>query len=134
MTKAQIDLLKAQEANVNADTQNKISENPNIGKTGELIDWQTKDITQGIENKKAQEALTKAQTEAVNLGNYITSNSKEEQISIWYEKLKQTISEAGTAAANNFVAEDTIKERSAMIKAQATGAALDNIIKTTHLS
>lgn len=60
MNKAQIDLIKAQTANVQADTANK-------PKTGANIEASTQSITQGIENQQTQNALMKAQTAATNI-------------------------------------------------------------------
>lgn len=56
MQRMQLEMMEKQKENIEADTENKKAENPNIPKTGEAID-------QGIMNAKAQEILTKVQTE-----------------------------------------------------------------------
>lgn len=61
--KNQTDLIKAQTENIQADTANKKSENPNIPLQGEQIKAATANLTQGIENAKAVETLTKIQSQ-----------------------------------------------------------------------
>jgi len=51
MAAAQTELINAQKKNVDADTQNKIDQNPNIDKQGENLDANTKLVKQSLDNK-----------------------------------------------------------------------------------
>jgi hypothetical protein len=59
MAGAQTELLKAQVENVEADTQNKIDENPNINKKGNLLDAQTQEKLTEIDKKLGEIANLK---------------------------------------------------------------------------
>jgi len=51
MAAAQTELINAQKKNVDADTQNKKDQNPNIGKQGENLDANTNLVKQSLDNK-----------------------------------------------------------------------------------
>ena len=84
------------------------------------------DLTQGIENKKAQYRLAEAQTEAVKLDNWITDKSKEDRVDEIKYTAKRALYDMGIARSEDTINASTIDDRIKMVGATAIGAVLNN--------
>lgn len=108
MNKAQIELIKAQTANIQADTVNK-------PKTGLNIEASTASLTQGIENQKAIEALTKIETQIKE----IEFDWKPEIQQATLEKMNYEIMLLWNEKE---ISEQTLTDKIQLVKAQTTNA------------
>lgn len=139
MTSAQLQLMQAQADALKAQANKTNAEIPNVSKTGANIDTDTalkdqqrQNLIQGVENMKAQKLLTDTQTKATDLANQITAASKNDQIAMWAENLDKLVSESRSAAAYADINEKTLDDKVKQIKAEAVGAVIDNVLKTSQ--
>lgn len=114
---AQRALIEAQTENIKADTANKPIE-------GEKKTAEVKDITQGIENKKAQEALTKVQTQIADLERRLKGETLNEQIEIIDWTSQRALAELDKIVRENIVDKATMNDRIAMVKTELAIKAL----------
>lgn len=119
---ADINLKNAQAENIKAQTP----------KEGGLMQAQTDSLTQGIQNQKAQEALTKAQTDFQNLSNQITGKTIQDQIDTIVNTSNKIASEASSAMTQSDVDINTRDQKIAIMKAMAVGAFLQNNLTTAN--
>jgi len=122
MKQAQINLLNAQAKNTEADTAKKVGVDTEEAKT------RIADLTQGIENKKAAEILTKAETYLKNIEGYVQGSTMEEQIDLIKWNTKQATLQVMLAENEAYISSSTIQEKVNIIKAEAITAVLRNSI------
>lgn len=122
MAAAQIGLLKSQAKNLDADTEKK--------KGVDTVEAQTRieSLTQGIENQKAVEALTRAQKELTDIDILIKDATTQNVIHEIIAKSEKAIQEAQIASFQKDVDEATIENKIEIIKQNAIGAALMNTL------
>jgi hypothetical protein len=89
MAIAQMELVNAQKKNVEADTQNKIDQNPNIGKQGENLDANT--------NKQFAELQSQLIQNSIDLGTAVS-------------RIEGIIAEEGTKVIENNIKDQTQKD------------------------
>lgn len=123
---AQLSLIKAQKENIEASTNKLNAETPNVVKTGEKIGVEIQSLTQGIENAKAVEQLTKAQTRMTNLGNELAGRTLEDRIEMVNYETKRACQEAQQAVNDTNVSDATIQDKIKIIKREAIKLLLGN--------
>jgi hypothetical protein len=124
---ASIELMKAQAraTNVHADKE--------AGVDTEKTKTETQSITQGIENQKAAQALTEAQTNLAKIQGEIQGGTIDEQMKKIVADSKTAIAQARSAMVEANIDEATQTAKITILKQQAIGAALDNMLKRTDL-
>lgn len=125
----QLQLLNAQKENLEADTANKRSENPNIPLTGENIKAQTMDLLQGVQNKKAQERLTKIQGDIAELDEELKSKTLEDAIELVNIEEMSARTQLDRLARMNELEKATYDTRYQMIGVELTTMLLNNEIQ-----
>lgn len=121
LTSAQMNLMRAQADNLDADTAKKSGVDTEKTKT-EILD-----LTQGIQNKKANEYLTNAQTESTKLANWITDQSKENRLQEIENSAKLGLINIRKAGVEADIAEATEQAQIKILNEQAITAGLNNI-------
>lgn len=120
-------MAAAQIENIKADTNLK---NSQADKTAGVDTEETKariaDLTQGIENKKAQEKLTKAETFLTDMQGYIANGSKDDAIGQIKWSMRRAEQEVYQAENETYISDQTIKDKITIIKAEGIGALLKN--------
>ena len=122
MQQAQIDLIKAQEKNVEADTENK------IGIERDEAQSRIKLNTQGVENGKAKEALDRINTEIQNLEERKLSGTINEQMNEIAWRAEKMIHEAKIAGSQDYVAYKSRNNNVKIIQETAIGKVLENTL------
>lgn len=125
---AQIKLMEAQAANLDADTKNK------GGVIPENIQAQTQDILQGISNKKAQEILTKAQTRVQNITAAFSERNIELALQKSFWETSRAIAEAESANYEAGIDRQTVDAKVLILKQQAIGSVLENTLKSENIA
>lgn len=124
-TAADINLKNAQADKLKAET-------PATGQTQDLIAANIASINQGINNAKAQEILTDAQTQTQRLQNSITGETIDDQIATIRATAGKIQNEMQQAARNNWMDQQTVKDRIDLIHATMLGQFIkNNLDKTT---
>lgn len=116
---ADISLKKHQEENIDADTQKKQAEVPNINAS-------TDSTLQGINNLKAQETLTQAQVTGQNISNYINENSSDNQIEMWKEQVAEEMGKATSAMVKSGIDQQMISTNIGIIRNTYLAGILQN--------
>lgn len=132
-TAAQLGLMDAQRKNIEADTANKVAENPNIPKTGENITAdttkkgaETQAIAQNIQNAKAAEALTKAQTRIANIQGNIGEQSQGDQIDKIHSETIRALHDAHIAMNEAGISDETKEAKISILKTEAVNKILES--------
>lgn len=133
MNLAQQQLLEAQKRNIDADTANKLSQNPNIGKEGVKLDTeigniaeQTKKITQDINNLKAEKTLTEALTRIHNIAGNVAEQSQDDTIQKIHSETRMAIYQAHIAMNEAGISDVTIEAKIKILKEEAVRKVLEN--------
>lgn len=130
MQGAQMELMKAQARNLDADTSNKTGVIPtNIQSGTELNKAQTASLIQGIENQKVQAELTKSMTTLNELDAIPKQATIADQITKYKAETSSAVQNARIAMNEADISDETIKDKIKIIKQEAIGKALDNVIK-----
>lgn len=127
MAQAQLGLMTAQKDNLNADTQDKLAGAANKGADTAKKGAETASITQGINNARQVERLTKIQADLAEA----TQGDNEERIQ-W--EAKRAIAEYERAVSETFVAKQTQDEVIKTIKADAAYGLLRNELTKVGIS
>lgn len=134
-TAAQLGLMDAQRKNIEADTANKVAENPNISKTGEKITAETgkigeekRSIAQGVTNQKAAKMLIDAQARLENIKGNVAEQSQDDAIKQIHAESEKAISEVRQAWVITDVAEATKQAQIDIIKRTAVQKLLENAL------
>lgn len=127
MNKAQIDLIKAQTANIQADTVNK-------PKTGANIEASTQSLTQGIQNQKAIEKLTQVQTEIEEVKARITKATEYEQEGVIRNQMRKTGEEVNQLLNQNYINRANAENAITITGVQLAGAILQNQATKTGIT
>lgn len=94
-------------------------------------------LTQGLNNQKATEEMTKAQTRMINLANELAGKTLEDRIEMVNYETKRACQEAQQAVNNTNVSDATIKDKIKIIKREAIQLLLVNtrtISETTNIN
>lgn len=132
LLKSQRDLITAQKENVEADTANKQAENPNIPKQGQVLEAQAANLTQGIENQKAQQKYTEAQTDLAEIQKDIQGSEINDMKAVIKYGMRKLYSEMLSSEITANVDKET--QISKIKQAQATLAmtAMETYLKSTQ--
>jgi len=133
ITSAQIQLMKAQARNLDADTANKPATGENIQAGTGKTKAETESITQGIQNQKAQQALTQAQTKVTELQGTLLQGTLAQAIEKFKAETSTAIQQARIAMNEADISDETVKDKIKILKAQAIGAVLDNMLARKDL-
>lgn len=130
----QMQLMQAQKANIEADTQNKLADIPNKQLTGANIQASTASLTQGINNAKAQEALTKIETSLKTIQNAYADQREGYTNEILAQQLDNMAQQWVSIKYENDITKQTWQDKVKQIKQEAinsviTGALMNSQIK-----
>lgn len=120
---ADIDLKKAQAENLRAQTP----------QTADLMQAQIASINQGINNQKAQEALTDAQTLTQKIQNSIQGETIDDQIATIRATSGQIENELQRAVRNNWIDKETMKDKIATIHGIMLSTFINNQLQKTNI-
>lgn len=121
-------LLKAQKENIEANTGKTIAETGNVGKTGANIEASTASLTQGIQNQKAVEQLTKTQNRISDIDAWVKEHSKEDLSNMILWESQKVMQEMEILRKQNLVDNQTMDTKVDMAKAQLAGQYLENAL------
>lgn len=130
LMQAQIEAIKAQKANTDADTQNKLAENPNIPKAGVKLDTEVAALTQGIQNAKAQEELTKIQSSIAAVANEVAGKTQNMQIAKYQTELLQATKQLEIMNNQKLLTDTEVKWKEQQIKYTLANIAIDTYLKS----
>lgn len=122
-------MAQAQIANINANTQKTKAEIPNVGKTGENIDASTKSLLQGVENQKAQESLTKMETNLKEFQFDLNTEMRNHTIHQIQELSKKIHEEVGILETQNALDKKTADVKNAILHAELGNKLMDTFLK-----
>lgn len=122
----QLELLKAQKANIDADTANKQAENQNIPLTGKNIQANTALLTQGVENAKAIQKLTQVQTETAQVQAEIATTTKQEAIDSATANFRKSEHELSILLNDESISDQTYNDKVKIIQANLAQMLLQN--------
>lgn len=124
---AQIKVLEAQAENIKADTENKTGVERAEGETRILS------LTQGIENAKAQETLTKIETDLKNITKEIQGKTVHEQQEYIAKQSELASEQLELMNRQNIINKATQNEKIGIVEAELTAAGLENDLKRQGL-
>lgn len=134
-TTAQMGLMRAQKELLEAQKEETLAKIPGHQKEAPLKEAQTSNLIQGLNNQKAEEALTKAQT--MLLGSQDSKLKREEQelwrtqddrVTIYAEQAKKTIEEAKQAVIQTGINQKTADEKVKILEGEAAGVLIHNTL------
>ena len=128
-------LKAAQVENIKADTNKKeVEANKLAGVDTEESRARTADLTQGVENKKAQEYLTKAQGYMQDMQNFEQGASQKDRLEQIGWATERAVNEVRQMRNETYVSNATVQDKIKQIRAQATGAVIENRAKETGIT
>lgn len=122
----QMQLMDAQRKNIQADTANKEADTANKPKVGQNIEASTASLTQGINNAKAQEALTKTENKIKEIELEILDATQGYQSDFIAWNARKMEQDARQALRENKIGEATQNDKIATIHGQMIGIYLAN--------
>lgn len=122
----QLEILKAQKANIDADTANKQAENQNIPLTGKNIQANTALLTQGVQNAKAIQKLTEVQTETAQVQAEIATTTKQEAIDSATANFRKSEHELSMLLNDESISDQTYNDKVKIIQANLAQMLLQN--------
>lgn len=124
---SQMGLLDAQKKNIEADTKLKeVDANKKAGVDTKEAETRINSLTQGIENQKAQEELTKVQTRIGRIDEWIKGKSKEDAAEIIMWQAEQALNQVDSLWRQNIVDKATMYDRIDTVKTELAQKALQN--------
>lgn len=130
----QYQLLQAQKENIQAQTEKTKGETANLPATGKNIEASTASLTQGIQNAKAFEAYTKAQTIMQDIQNDIQGmEANDIKASIRYG-MRKLYAEMLSAEVTQNVDNATQNTKIAQAQATLANTVIDNYLKNAQIS
>lgn len=115
---AQLELLKAQKNNIDADTKNKLGDAANKPLVGKNIEASTLNLTQGVEESKAKTTLLGVEKDIQEIERTIKDSSMNDVISTIYQEQKIAYETMRSLKLQNKMTEETWKDKVATVKAQ----------------
>lgn len=128
MNVAQLRLIEAQKQNIDADTQNKLSENPNIPKTGKKLDAETENIIANTGNTKVDTTLKKAQARITEIQGNVAEQSQDSLIRKIYAETNRAIDDAHIVMNEAHISDETIKAKISILKTEAINKILESAL------
>ena len=126
MAAAQLGLMAAQTANVNADTKQKEAATINTGADTEKKGAETKSILEGINNTIARTRLIEVETAMQEMQNQVFKETIEESIDTIKYTLKKQILEVKILETRNRLDKAQYEDRVKLLHGQAIGTLLGN--------
>lgn len=127
MLQAQKELIQAQAENVKADTAKK------TGVDTQEAETRIMSLTQGINNAKAQEAMTRAETALRAMELEVGKHTQQDREDFIYYQTKQAMYAVGEAERQEFISRATMNSKVDIIRAEAIGALLTNELTKTNV-
>lgn len=119
-------MMAAQMENLKADTAKKLAEAGNIGKDTEKKGVEINSLTQGIENQKAVEELTKIQARIANIDEWVKNKSKQDAADVIEWQAEKTMNEANNLWQQGIVDKATMDEKIGILEQELIGKVLQN--------
>ena len=131
----QAQLLEAQKDNIEADTeQKKVNTAKTAGVDTELTKTQTNSLAQGIENQKAQKALTEVETNIAKIEAFNEKEMSEDKINGVMRQTELLEAQAAKAMVEAKIDQETINQKIGLIKAETIGKVLENQLTTQQIT
>lgn len=125
----QMQMMKAQIDNMNADTEKKKVETTKTGGVDtQKVQTEIMDITQGIQNKQAQQALTEVQTAIQQIQKRILAGTEQEAIDLAVAELGSAQQKVMQLEIKTFIDRATQHDIVDTIKAELAGTVLQNYL------
>lgn len=125
----QMGIMRAQKANIEADTKKKEAETKKTsGVDTTLGETQIKSLTQGIENQKAQETLTRIQTELAQLDVDFLNQSFQNRLSQININLSKAVEEVRILENEKEISEATKQTKIDLIRLEYTNKILEGYL------
>ena len=122
----QLQLLKAQKENIQADTNLKNTEaKKKAGADTDLTEMQAADLRAGIKNKSAENALLQIEKDLKLLEYQFQDKTFEDRMGLIYWQTLKLTEETKEACANANVAESTVEQKVQIVKNEAAKTALE---------
>lgn len=129
-TAAQLGLMRAQRENIEADTKLKeATATKTSGVDTEKAATEIQSLTQGIQNQKAQQALTEVQTQIGWLDEQLKNGTLEANQQIVYRTLDQITAATKIMQNDKTISDATVKTKIAQMQAQLSGTVIENALK-----
>lgn len=132
---AQIKLMQAQANNLDADTKKKLGADTDltIAQTGET-NQKIENLKQTLQNDKAKQYLTEAQTASQNIQNAFANRTFEDGVQVIANNAKLGIQNIRKATIEANIAEATEKDQILAIHNQALGTILQNALTSANIT
>lgn len=129
----QLELLKAQkEVMLSQAEKNKAEAAKTAGVDTREAETRIVSLTQGVENQKAAEKLTKAETFLKNLQGTFEGASMEDRLDQVYWNTKQAMTNVQLAEQEAYLGSKTMNDKITIVRQEAIGAALRNMLTTAQ--
>lgn len=129
MQRMQMEMMNAQKENIQADTEKKEAETAKTaGVDTREAETRIINLTQGVENAKAVEQLTKAQTAVQQAAAKIQTETIDEQIGTIEQGYDQAFRNVEAAEIANDINRSTADDKIKMVRAELLGAWLENAL------
>lgn len=132
MNYAELQLLKAQKENIEADTASKRADVGVKEATVPKLGAETASITQGIENQKAQEALTKVQTEISKVQLNFDKDTQQNRETIVNFTASKLNTEISILEKQNLLDGKTLNTKVAILKSELALNIIESWLKTAQ--
>lgn len=119
-------LMAAQTRNIEAQTKKTEAEIPNVGKEGVKLDTEVQSLLQGINNAKAQQALTEVQTGIASIEEQIKGKTQNAAQALVMTELRKATAEMDILERNNDIDAKTKEDKINIVKAQLGGMLIGN--------
>lgn len=126
--KAAIELTKAQTEKTKAETTNVPLTGENIQASTGKMNTEIANIAQDTRNKAIQHELMEIETEFNNIRNTVAGQTQNAQIAAYNTMLRRATAEMHMAERNNEIDNRTMQDNIKKIRAEATGAVLENVL------
>lgn len=123
MLQADIKLKEAQTRNLNVEADNK------EGVDREKTKAETTSLLQGVENAKAQKALTEVQTDIAEIQKEVSNNTKSSAIKYIEQEAQEMEQKVRELAIENDINQTAVEEKINIIRASLAGIWLENAMK-----
>lgn len=122
MTKAQIELIKAQTQKTEAEAAK------TAGVDTALAQSQINSLNQGVENQKAQKELTEIQTDIGRIEEYVKSKTQNAAVAIIMTELREATARMNIMENEKLISDETRDEKIKIIESELVGMGLRNIL------
>lgn len=123
----QLELMKAQKENIEADTKGKLAEVPKT-------EAETSNLLQGLDNLREDYQIKRLQQTMMNIENYEKQASQEDRLDYIEYQTGTALRSLQTLKNEGKISDETVRSKIDIIKAEAIGAILKNRLTTEQIT